>query len=380
MKKIVWLVIFLLAVIGCAEKTSEVEKYVENGIEVIINRAEPYQMPDTPQPVKLEEELAINLEDEDVVQSGLFRIDTFCADDEGNIYILTIRSEQDHIYKFSPEGKFVTSFGQDGKGPGELARPIAIIFTPEKELLVTDPDNAKLLYFSPAGSLLRENVLHSTVTFVYPLPNGNFVAFGRMRPDTEQRNLKYPLELCDENMEPLKTLDTFIVENFLFTRRILGTQPGFGIAVGGEHIFIGNEARDYEMWVFNQDGKLDKKIRNVYDPLPVTQEIKDEALARYNEQMKQMVFFPENLPPFRTMTADEAGSLFILTFEPGENPNENKIDVFNSNGIFVGRLSAAVFVTMDTPLNMVVHRGRFYYIRETDTGFKELVVERIIYE
>lgn len=380
MKKIAWLILFLLVVSGCAEKKNEVEKYAEDGIEIIVNHEEPYQLPETPQPLMFEEELAINLEDEEVVESGLFRIDTFCADDEGNIYILTLRSEQDHIYKFSPGGKFVTSFGQDGQGPGELARPIAIIFTPEKELLVTDPDNAKLLYFSPAGSLLRENVLHSTVTFVYPLPNGNFVAFGRMRPDTEQRNLKYPLELCDENMDPLKTLDTFLMENFLFTRRIQGTQPGFGLAVGGERIFIGNEARDYEIWVFDQDGELVRKIRNFYKPLPVTQEIKDKALARYNEQMKQMVFFPDTLPPFRTMTADETGTLFILTFEHGEDQNENKIDVFNSEGLFIGRLSAAVFVTMDTPLNMIVHRGRFYYIRETDTGFKELVVERIVYE
>ena len=380
MKKTVWLILFLLVVFGCTEKRSEVEKYFEDGIEVINNHAEPYQVPETPPLIMLEEELTIDLEDEEVVQTGLFRIDTFCADDEGNIYILTLRSEQDHIYKFSPEGKFVTSFGQNGQGPGELARPIAIIFTDEKEILVTDPDNTKLLYFGREGNLLREFDLKQNVTFVYPLPNGNFVAFGRMRPDTEQRNLKYPLELCDENMEHLKTLDTFILENFLFTRRIQGTQPGFGMAVGGERIFIGNEARDYEIWVFDQDGELVRKIRNVYKPLPVTQEIKDKALARYNEQMRQMVFFPDKLPPFRTMTADETGTLFILTFEQGENPSENMIDVFNPEGVFIGLLSAAVYVTMDTPLNMIVHRGRFYYIRETETGFKQLVVERIVYD
>ena len=381
MKRIVWISLFFVIIFlsGCAQKSGDVEKNVEDGIEVIVNHAEPYQIPEIQQPVRLEEELTIDLEDEDVVQAGLFLIDTFCADDEGNIYILTLRSEQDHIYKFSKEGKFITSFGQNGKGPGEIARPTAIIFTPEKTLLVPDPDNTKLLYFDQEGNLLREFILKQNMTFAYPLPNGNYVAFGRMRPDTEQRNLKYPLELCDENMKPLKTLDTFLLENFLFTRRIQGTQPGFGLAVGGGRIFVGNEAREYEIWVFDQDGELVRKIRNVYDPLPVTQEIKEAALARYNEQMRQMVFFPDTLPPFRTMTADEEGALYILTFKQGENKSENTIDVFNSEGVFIGQLNAAVFVTMDTPLNMIVHKGRFYYIRETETGFKELVVERIIY-
>lgn len=380
MKRYLWLILFLFVVFGCSQKESNVEKFVEDGIEIVVNRAEPYQVPETPHPSKLEEESVIDLEDEAVTQTGLYRLDAFAVDDDKNIYILAFRSEKNHIYKFSPEGKFVTSFGQDGQGPGELARPYAIILTNKKELMVTDPENTKLVFFSKEGSLLREFDLKRNISFMYPLSNGNFVVFGRMRPDPEQRNLKYPLELCDENVEPIKTLDEYLMENFLITKRIRGTQPGFSLAVGGERIFIGNEARDYEIWIFNQDGELVRKIRNAYKPLPVSQEIKDKALSRYSEQMRQMVFFPDTLPPFRSMTADEVGTLFILTFEPGENENENQIDVFNPEGIYISRLSADVFVSVDTPLNMVAQNGRFYYIRETNTGFKQLVVERIVYE
>jgi len=380
MKRYLWLILFLFVVFGCAQKESNVEKFVEDGVEIVVNRAEPYQVPETPHPSKLEEEFVIDLEDEAVTQTGLYRLDTFAVDDDKNIYILAFRSEQNHIYKFNPEGKFIISFGKNGQGPGELARPYAIILTNKKELMVTDPENTKLVFFSKEGSLLREFYLKRNISFMYPLSNSNFVVFGRMRPDPEQRNLKYPLELCDENVEPIKTLDEYLMENFLITRRIRGTQPGFALAVGGERIFIGNEGRDYEIWVFNQDGELVRKIRNAYKPLPVSQEIKDKALSRYSEQMRQMVFFPDTLPPFRSMTADEVGTLFILTFEPGENENENQIDVFNPEGIYISRLSADVFVSVDTPLNMVARNGRFYYIRETDTGFKQLVVERIVYE
>ena len=381
MKRIVWIGLFLVIIFlfSCAQKNNNVEKFVENGIEVIVNRAEPYHLPEIPQPLRLEEELLIDLENEAVSQTGLYRLDTFAVDDDGNIYILVLRTDQNHIYKFNPEGKFITSFGQNGKGPGEIARPVVIMFTHEKELMITDADNAKLLYFTQEGSLLRENVLHSNVTFVYPLSNGNSVVFNRMRPDPEQRNLQYPLELCNENMEPIKMLDKFLMENFRVTGRIRGTQPGFALTVGGERIFIGNEAREYEIWAFDQAGELVQKIRKDYKVMPVTQDIKDEALSMYNEQMRPMVFFPDTLPPFQTMTADEKGTLFIVTFEPGDEERENRIDVFNSEGVFTGRLSAAVFIDMGNPISLIARKGRFYYIRETETGFKQLVVERIIY-
>jgi hypothetical protein len=78
------------------------------------------------------------------------------------------------------------------------------------------------------------------------------------------------------------------------------------------------------------------------------------------------------------MTADEEGTLYVVTFEEGEKPSENRIDVFNPDGAFVGRLSAAVFVSPSTPINAVARKGRFCYIRETESGFKQLVVEKII--
>jgi hypothetical protein len=190
--------------------------------------------------------------------------------------------------------------------------------------------------------------------------------------------MKYPLELCDENIEPARILDEYRMENFRVTRRLRGIQPGFALAVGGSRIFIGNEARDYEIWVHDVEGVLIRKIRKEHHPLPVTEVIKEKALARYDDNVKPMVFFPENLPPFRTMTADEQGVLYVITFEEGDSPGENLIDVFNPNGAFVGRLSAAVFVSPSTPIDAVARNGRFYYVRETESGYKQLVVERII--
>jgi hypothetical protein len=378
MKKMVWLAILIFVIGGCSRQESRVEKVVEDGIEVVLNRVEPHRLPDAQKPVGLEEEWIIDLEDESVSAIGLYLLDTFAVDAEGNIYILSLRSERDHIFKFTRDGKFDKSFGMNGQGPGELARPNAVTLTPNQELLVTDPINAKLVYLTREGELIREVSLNRNIPIVQPVSHNRFVVFGRMRPDIEKRFMKYPLELCDDKIGPIKMLDEYRMENFRVTQRLRGTQPGFALAVGGSRIFIGNEARDYEIWVFDKEGILIKKIRKEHYPLPITEAIKEKALARYDENVKPLVFFPDTLPPFRTITADEEGTLYVVTFEEGDSPEENIIDVFNPDGAFVGRLSAKVFVSPSTPIDAVASNGRFYYIRETESGFKQLVAEKII--
>ena len=380
MKNKAWLVVCVLLLAVSCRQGDRVEKVMEDGIEIVINGTEPYDLPDVRSPLDLEEELVIDLEDENLMKSGLYQLDTFAVDGDGNIYILSLRSEEDHIFKFTAEGRFDKSFGRHGQGPGELAGPTGVIVTGERELMVTDPSNAKNVYLNRDGGLIREVSLTRNIPVMQPLSNGNFVVMGRLRPDLDQKDLVFPLELCDESLEPVKMLDEYRMENFRLTRRIRGTAPGFGMAVGGERIFIGNEARDYEIWVHDLEGALMRKIRKTYRPLPVTDAIKELALASYNEVARTMVYFPETLPPFRTMTADEEGWLYVLTFEEGTGPGENIIDVFDPEGAFVGRLSAAVFVNPGTPIDAVACNGRFYYVRESASGFKQLVVEKMIFE
>jgi len=378
MKKNVWLAILLLVISGCGGHENRVEKVMEEGVEVVLSGTEPYELPGVPSPYDLEEEWVIDLEAEDVERAGLYQIDTFAVDDAGNIYILSVRSEETHIFKFTPDGQFDISFGRNGQGPGEIARPTEVILAGDNELLVADPETAKLVYFDGIGKLLREVTLNRNIPVIYPLSNGNLVVFGRMRPDRDEKFLTYPLELCDKNLDPIKKLDEFRMENYLVTRRVRGIAPGAGMAVSKERIYTGNEGRGYDIRVFDLEGALIKKIRKKYKPLPVSEKIKKRVLARYNENVRSMVFFPETLPPFRTLAADEKGGLYVVTFEEGDNPDENCIDVFNPDGAFIGRLSAAVFVSPDTPIDTVARNGRFYYVRETETGFKQLVAEKIL--
>jgi hypothetical protein len=381
MKKIIgFLMMLAMFFLSCGQREEKVEILMEDGVEVVVNRLEPYKIDGKEYSMRLEEDFVIDLEATSVSDLGLYGLDSFAVTSAGEIFLLQQTTEADHLFRFSEDGRFLLSFARNGQGPGELSMPSYITTSPEDNILVCDPINAKLVIYNNDGSLDREIILQANIPLVHPLENGLFVLFGRLRPEQEGRFLKYRLELCDQDLEFLKLLDEFQIENFAVTRRIQGTQPGVGVAFGGQRILIGNEARGYEIWVYDQEGNLVRKIRKPFHPLPVTETIKEKALARTNENARPFLFFPENLPPFRALFADQDGRLFVLTFEPAEEAGEYIIDVFDPDGVFTGRLSANIFTSLSTPLAALVREGRLYYIREKSDGFKQLVVERILHE
>lgn len=75
-------------------------------------------------------------------------------DDHGNIYILD--SGNFRVQKFDKNGKFVTSFGRSGQGPGEFGRggPMCLNIT-GKELWINDPVNRRIVSFSFNGESIR---------------------------------------------------------------------------------------------------------------------------------------------------------------------------------------------------------------------------------
>jgi hypothetical protein len=58
------------------------------------------------------------------------------------------------ILKFTKDGKFVTSFGKKGSGPGELEQPHALAMDSRGRLFVGDRSNNRIQIFSQDGKLL----------------------------------------------------------------------------------------------------------------------------------------------------------------------------------------------------------------------------------
>jgi hypothetical protein len=156
MKKIIGLFILATLLLSCGQKADKPETPQEDGIEVVVNRSEPYRIKGEESNIRLEEEFVIDLEEPSVSNLGLFELESFAVSSAGEIFLLQERTESDYIYKFSRDGCFLLSFARNGRGPGELSQPIYITSTPDGQIQVTDYINVKLAVYNSDGSLARE--------------------------------------------------------------------------------------------------------------------------------------------------------------------------------------------------------------------------------
>jgi len=89
-------------------------------------------------------------------RDGLFRQPTDVAwDSHGNIYI-TDGYVNSRVAKFDPEGNWVMSWGEPGKGPGQFQTPHAIAIDNHDNVYVGDRGNRRVQVFDTSGTYLRE--------------------------------------------------------------------------------------------------------------------------------------------------------------------------------------------------------------------------------
>jgi len=94
--RFVFIIILILFVVStCSPKQQTVERYMEEGMEIIVNHLEPYKIEGEPTTIRLEELFIIDSERDELVDAGLTTINNFDVDSENNLYILSSRTEKD---------------------------------------------------------------------------------------------------------------------------------------------------------------------------------------------------------------------------------------------------------------------------------------------
>jgi hypothetical protein len=384
----------LLLVASCRPKPANIERRVENGVELVINHVTSDAARSIRPPLRLEELFVIDSENAEIARLGISNIWGFDVNSAGEIFIFKSPLGQgDFIYKFDPVGRFVSSFCRKGEGPGELQVPVFNKLSPHDELFIPDSGKRKMFVFDGEGKLLREAPikprLRATSDLLVPLDDTRFL-YRRVDFDTTRpvAKISYVFSIVDREFSEIKELDRIPVENADIVAKVLYPFLFIRWALSGDRIFLVNDERGYEIRSYDFGGKLVRRIRKEGPPVAFPEAMKQDVLKNIETPtfafLKTKIKFADPAPPCQHVWVDDKGRLFIKTYEESVGPGEFMIDIFDGNGVFVGQVSMNIHAGMELFGQVprldswtTMKNDRFYCLREKASGYLQLVVYRV---
>ncbi len=379
MKKLINLILILLIFSYYAPKQKKVERIIEDGVEVIVNHSEPYQIKGEPTTFTLEEEFTIDAERADLAELGISSIYEYDVDSEGNIYF----ESRGLILKFDNAGKFIQTIGRKGQGPGEHQRVAGLRITKSDAISFYDSGNVKFLLFNADGTFKEEKKISARRNWGRYLDNGNFLIRERQN-EPEKGIRKFHYALLDKNFNKIGDLQpSFQMEIPYYQTDKFNILPyTMSDEIAMDKIFVSSNMReDLEIEVYNFQGDLLRKIRKESERLKISKKYKEETLKRWEKapaweeySIKDKYYFPDYFPPFKMFWVDDEERIFVETYEEGERPGEALLHIFNPEGIFIGTKS------LKESRSRRFKNNRMYSVYRKESGFEELVVYKLRWE
>lgn len=384
MKKLLFLFILFSLLFHCGPGQSggeKVERIMESGVEVVINKEEPSRIKGEPSTFTLEEEFRIDTESENLAGLGIRGIDEMDVDSEGSIYLST----GGRVLKFDSTGRFIQAIGQTGQGPGEYQMASSLRITDSGLLSFFDAQNSKFLFFHPDGTLEKEIKKTARMfTFVgLYLDNGHYLLRERIN-DLEKGTRTFHFVLFDQDFAKIKDLPpSYWIEipgnqsekNSLLPYRMTH-------AVSNGKIYVSSNVTDnLEIEVYDFQGELMKKIRKKSERIAVSREYKERTIEKWKKSpaweelnYKEKHYFPDYFPPFKEFWVDEEERILVETYKEGKSPEEMFVQIFNPEGIFVGT------TYLKTARTRKFKNNRLYCVYRKKSGYDELVTYKIRWE
>ncbi len=387
----------LMMLVSCQQQKAEWKGTIEevDGVTIVKNPIEP--MYGDKGRLTLKEEYIIDLERDDLADVGIADIGGFDVDSEGNIYIRCFGSHENFIFKFDANGNFAGSYGRRGQGPGELQNAIYLRINERDEILVSDMAQKKLVVMNNQGDFVEEVQMAPSHFMATLLNNNNLLAMKSIFK-LDEGTVEMPIVICNSNLEDITMIHqgqrnphlAYVKEADVFNTSV--NTNAWSISKG--QIYIGNRENGYEFLIFDFNGGLKIKIRKEYTSVKISRQIKqklrDMALEQLGTKSGEKVYFPDNMPPFQFFFADDEGRLYVMTYEKGEGPRDFIFDIFNSDGFFIGRISLSnggnpyprnpLIAIGGNPYEVRVKNNRLYYMRGKESGYQELVVNKMTWE
>lgn len=198
-----------------------------------------------------------------------------CEDDFENFYVLDKLEHK--VFKFSPSGELLHSYGNEGQGPGDFQRPHRITFTEDGKIVIAD-ELYHLSFFQTDGTFVKRIDLNGKIEPAY-VGTHSFYAW-TWRPEDKQQIL------LDQTNTIVSTFHTVSKKSFsvaipdrsgrpvMFNYPRSEFAPTFLFSHYGEHSAIA-VSDNYEITLLDNEGKTVRIIKRDVDPLRIEKKERD---------------------------------------------------------------------------------------------------------
>jgi hypothetical protein len=240
----------------------------------------------------------------------------------------------------------------------------------------------RFIRFSGDGAVVEEIKLGKNMSFIKYLGMNKYLTEWQDEDPVKPvyRNHYYiSNDTLSENWE----LYTFEFDNAGRAPRYRAAGRGFVIGASDQNIFVGDSLKNYEILVFDLEGKLVRKIRKAFRAVSISAEFKtlyrkrQERRGSVGQELLRKAYFPNDWPPFRYLFSDDQGRLYVMTHER-EGERDYWYDIFTKEGVFIDRIQldnvqVSTFEGQrynDSPLEVEVKGDRLYCLRKTTAASK----------
>jgi hypothetical protein len=326
----------------------------KDGVTSVSNPKEPMYSENA---VLLEEELAFGGAgaDEQAMLGSPFSL---VVDDDGNLFILDIKAGD--IKKFDTQGKYLMSISRRGQGPGELQGPFRIQMTRDKEIVAHCLASNRLIYFTSEGDYLRETPLIKVPRAIIIMDSRGDLICHAPEPGEKFMDILAKYGPNQERLFQIAAIEALSTEEyFLFNRTII-----FNVT-RDDHI-VWAVTDKYEIMITDPQGRLIKKISRDFVQVLVTQAEKQEMIKNQGP-LRPGVKIPDVYPPLQLdyPTFDEAGRIFIKTYEKAADGVSIFFDTFDATGRYVAHIP----LKQAGRVPLVWKDDKLYTIEEDESGF-----------
>jgi len=275
----------------------------------------------------------------------------FTIADDGSVYV--VEKQENKVYKFDKNGKFLFSFGKSGQGPGEFQH-VGNISVKGDLVCIGDYATRKLVHiFNQQGKFLYMVNTPKPCAYNYLLNeklillwcfDGHNNNYSLIKQNIESKTSAIVLDNIVENKDVHKITLNNIQINIadIFANRFLWNIVKNNICVGYSksnkltfYSFSGEKVKEFA--IKKQLQKLDKKAKNL--AYKQTLEKSAHVFKRFKIHLKfDDLIYSKTYPLYSHILSDSQGNILVIDFKyPTKSKNnELRFQKYSPDGKFLG--------------------------------------------